>query len=271
MRILIKTSKWATWARRLGSVAVPLVIISVAFHRLGVITSEQFLAAAGSAALVALTSAVAALIALAQLWQSGDRGWGRALSGLLLGLVCLAPFAWFGVQALRYPAVTDIATTNRGQLPLIFDPGTIAMPPPKLLAPEAIGTTFPNLATRTYPLGQFQTYALVHGLIEDNGWHIVRERPPTETWTPALINARTQTVVGWREEVAVSVAGDADRSIVDMRSVSLNALHDFGSNGLRIERFLIALDGAVTELLRDNPNANQPLDDEPEPADATEN
>ena len=36
-----------------------------------------------------------------------------------------------------------------------------------------------------------------------------------------------------------------------MRSVSLNAPHDFGSNGLRIESFLRGLDEAVTNALRD--------------------
>ena len=51
-----------------------------------------------------------------------------------------------------------------------------------------------------------------------------------------------------------------------MRSASLNAQHDFGSNGTRIEEFLTALDEAVTTLLRDNPNANQPIEAEPEAA-----
>ncbi|MOA69555.1 hypothetical protein D3C78_1978140 [compost metagenome] len=49
-----------------------------------------------------------------------------------------------------------------------------------------------------------------------------------------------------------------------MRSASLNAQHDFGSNGRRIETFLAALDDAVTTLLRDNPSANQPLETVPE-------
>jgi len=68
------------------------------------------------------------------------------------------------------------------------------------------------------------------------------------------------TLPGWREEVVIRVTGTATNSTVDMRSASLNALHDFGSNGLRVEAFLAALDDAVTTLLRDNPNANQPLE-----------
>ncbi|MNY60664.1 hypothetical protein D3C86_1972470 [compost metagenome] len=74
------------------------------------------------------------------------------------------------------------------------------------------------------------------------------------------------TLPGWREEVVIRVTGSLTTSTVDMRSASLNALHDFGSNGSRIEDFLAALDDAVTTLLRDNPNANQPLEAEPEAA-----
>ena len=73
------------------------------------------------------------------------------------------------------------------------------------------------------------------------------------------------TLAGWREEVVLRVTGTMDTSMVDMRSASLNALHDFGSNGLRIEEFLGALDDAVTTLLRDNPGANQPIEPEVEP------
>ena len=45
MRILIRTSRWAIWARRLGSVAVPLLVIPVLLHHLGLVGGGLFLAA----------------------------------------------------------------------------------------------------------------------------------------------------------------------------------------------------------------------------------
>jgi len=57
---------------------------------------------------------------------------------------------------------------------------------------------------------------------------------------------------------------------VDMRSASINAPHDFGSNGSRIEDFMIALDNEVTTLLRDNPNPAQPTPEDDEPAPPVE-
>ncbi|MBS3849282.1 DUF1499 domain-containing protein [Devosia sp. BSSL-BM10] len=258
MRILIRTSRWAIWARRLGSVAVPLVIISVLLHRLRLISSDLFLTTTIGAALVALLAVLCAVIALARLWQTGDQGWSKALFGLFFGLLCLAPFAWYGNLALKYPAVTDIATTTRGALPLVFEPGTAAMPPPRLLTAAQAQSIFPSAETRAYPLGQAQTFALVEQIIQDHGWDVRLVRAPDAALAPAQINAQIMTIPGWREEAVVRVTGTATTAMVDMRSASLNALHDFGANGQRIERFLAELDDAVTVLLRDNPNVNQP-------------
>lgn len=270
MRILIRTSKWATWARRLGSLTLPLVVLPVALHHLRLITSDVFLVAVflalGASALAVLVS----LLALTRLWQTGDRGWGRAVAGLALGGLCLMPFVWYGSLVLRYPPVTDIATTDRGLMPLVFEPGTARMPPPKLLTAEEIAATFPNVHTRTYPLGQVQAFALVQRLVADNGWDVKLLREPSGGGEAAQINAQIATLPGWREEAVVRVTGTATNSAVDMRSASLNALHDFGSNGERIEAFMVALDDAVTTLLRDNPNANQPVEVEPVEGDETE-
>lgn len=263
MRILIRTSKWAILARRLGSIAVPLVIISVLLHRFRLITSDLFLVAALLAGLVALLAVCTALIALARLWQTGDQGWGRALAGLVFGTLCLLPFGWYGQLMLAYPAVTDISTIDRGLMPLVFEPGTQAMPPPQMLSAAELAAIFPNVETRTYPLGLVPTFALVETLVAQNGWDVRLRREPGEV---GQVNAQIVTLPGWREEAVIRVTGGPTNSVVDMRSASLNALHDFGSNGERIESFMAALDNAVTTLLRDNPNANQPPDAEPETA-----
>ncbi|HUH76391.1 MAG TPA: DUF1499 domain-containing protein [Devosia sp.] len=261
MRILIRTSRTAIWARRLGSVAVPLVVLSVLLHRFGSITSDVFLIAIIGAGIVAELAVLVALLALWRLWWSGDRGWGLAVGGLALGLLCLAPFGWYGSLAMRFPAVTDIATTDRSNLPLLFEPGMAAMPAPKRLSTAELATVFPNVATRRYPLGVPQTFAVVQGLVAEREWDVrlLHEPGPDNV---GRINAQIMTLPGWREAVVLRVSGSDSASQVDMRSASLNAQHDFGSNGLRIESFLTALDEAITVLLRDNPNANQPLEED---------
>jgi hypothetical protein len=121
-------------------------------------------------------------------------------------------------------------------------------------------------------LGVLQTFAVVQGLVAEREWDLrLLHEPGTDNI--GRINAQIMTPPGWREAVVLRVSGSDSTSQVDMRSASLNAQHDLGSNGLRIENFLTALDEAITVLLRDNPNANRPLEEvdltrvEPEAAD----
>lgn len=271
MRILIRTSKWAIWARRLGSLALPLTIVPVLMHRERFLDSAAFLVVSLFACAVATLAILAALVALVRLWYTGDQGWGRAIAGLFLGLICLSPFAWYGSLALRYPIVTDIATAPRGELPLLFEPDTASMPAPQVLTLDQQQEYFPNATTRTYPLEPLQLFAIVEHLAEEQGWEIRQRREPDINGAPGRLNARVVTLLGWREEAVLRVSAVANGAAVDMRSASIGALHDLGSNGERISDFLVALDNEVTAFLRDNPNIDQPVANEPEePAPAVE-
>ncbi len=262
MRIKVRTSKWAIWARRLGSIAVPLLVLPVLMHRERYIESAVFQVLIVLAGAVAALAVLTALVALVRLWFTGDQGWGRALGGLFLGLVCLIPFAYYGALAMRYPAITDIATAPRSDLPLIFEPDTAAMPIALTPSPDEQKRFFPNAEPRGYPLDVIQLYALVDRLVRANGWDIRRTIEPLNVLSQARINARVTTLPGWQEEVVLIVRPTAQGGRVDMRSASIGAPLDFGSNGNRIGEFLSALDNEVTVLLRDNPAITEPAPEE---------
>lgn len=256
MRILVRTSKWAIWARRIASFALPLVVLPVFMHRERLITSAAFHVVELAAAGFALLGALLGIVAMFRLWHSGDRGWDRAVIGLLLSLVCLAPFAYVALQAARYPLVLDVATDDRDPPPL-----TLAAPPlGSVDAVLAIAAAFPNVKTRLYPLNALQSFDIVAGLAAARGWDIRQRREPATVLGEGQVSAVATTLLGWRDEVVLRVRGDPAGSIVDMRSASLASLHDLGANGQRIEDFLVALDAEVTLLMRDNPAAVQPLD-----------
>ena len=252
MRILIRTSKWAIWARRLGSFAVPLTVVPILLHREQMISSSDFAVVEMVAGIVAALAVALALGAFGRLWITGDRGWGKAIWGLVFGLGCLLPFAWLGYEALRYPQVNEVTTDIADPLPL-SSPITVA--PTSGPLREVVDAAFPNARTRTYPIDATQMFALVSEMIDDRGWEVRTRRAPPTALDSGQINAIAVTLFGWRDEVAVRVAGTASGSTVDMRSVPLADFHDFGEDGRRIEEFLVARDERITLMLRDAPAA----------------
>lgn len=251
MRILIRTSKWAIWARRLGSFALPLAIIPVFLHRERIISSSDFMTIELVACGFALLALFLAFGAFARLWVTGDQGWSRAGMGLLFALICLAPMAFIGWQATRYPSAADVSTNFR-------DPPALVSTVGKILTPDdraAIEAAFPNARTRTYPIAAEQMFGIVEQLGQQRGWEQRARRAPTHPLDEGALNAIATTLLGWRDEVAVRVVGTATGSTLDMRSAPAHGWLDLGENGRRIEEFLLAIDARVTLMLRDAPQA----------------
>lgn len=262
MRILIRTSKWAIWARRFGSLALPLAVIPVFLHRERLITSADFAVVEWVALAVGFLGLFLAVGAFVRLWITGDQGWGKAMMGFFLSLLCLAPFGAVAYLMVRYPSTADISTDPASP------PGVVSqLPahPPGDLA--AIAASFPNAQNRTYPIAAPQMFAIIAALVEDQGWEMRARREPQTPLASGQVNAVATTLLGWREEVAVRIQGDPQGSIVSVRSTALHPGHDLGENGRRVEDFLAALDRQVTLLLRAAPvEAPPPEEDESEPA-----
>jgi hypothetical protein len=262
MRILIRTSKWAIWARRFGSLAVPLTVVPVLLHREQLISSTDFAIVESVAAGVATLALILALSAFARLWITGDRGWSKASWGLFFAVICLLPFGYLGLQATRYPLVNEVATDFSDPLPLS---SSVRVVPTGAALRQLIATTFPNARTRTYPIDATQMFATIEDLVDQRGWDVRTRRAPPTGLDSGQLNAISVGIFGWRDEVAIRVAGTPAGSTVDMRSVPLSGFHDFGENGHRVEEFLLALDEKITLMLRDAPQT--PASDTDEPAD----
>jgi hypothetical protein len=263
MRILIRTSKWAIWARRFGSLALPLTIIPVLLHREQLITSSDFAVIEAVAAAVAALAVFLALGAFGRLWMTGDQGWSKAGWGLFFGIICLLPFAYLGYEAMRYPMVNEVTTDTADPLPLV---SPVRVGPTSASLRAEIAAIFPNVQTRSYPVDATEMFTIVDDLVEARGWDVRTRRAPPTALDIGRINAIAVTLFGWRDEVAIRVTGTAQGSVIDMRSVPLGGLHDFGENGKRIEEFLLALDQKITLPLRDAPQApTTPETDTPPP------
>ena len=250
MRILIRTSKWAVWARRFGALALPLAALPVALHHSSAISSEQFVAVEAVAMVIAAIAVAMALIAFIRLWFTGDRGWARAGFGFGFGMICLLPAAFLGWQYTRLASATDVSTdfTN--------PPALVTFVEARFVGPEErrrIDLAYPNARARNYPIEAPQMFALAVELAGLNGWDLRAQRAPLGALDTGTLNAIVTTLLGFRQEVAIRIAGGADGTTIDMRSTALSDFPDFGQNGQRIEGFLLALDDRVTQILRNAP------------------
>ncbi|MBL8596582.1 MAG: DUF1499 domain-containing protein [Devosia sp.] len=250
MRILVRTSKWAVWARRFGALALPLAAIPVLLHRGHLITSDNFIATETVAMALAAAAIGMALVAFARLWFTGDQGWGRATVAFVFGTICLLPAAYFAWLAASTPASPDVSTDFAESPPLVSFVESRFIGPEER---ERIEAAYPNARSRTYPIEAPQMYDVVGRLVEARGWDVRATRAPLGPLDTGQYNAVVTTLLGFSQEVAVRVAGGADGATVDMRSTSLSAFPDFGENGQRVEAFLLELDNQVTLMLRNAP------------------
>jgi hypothetical protein len=251
MRIFVRTSRWAIWARRLGSLALPLALIPILMHRSRAISTETFEVIEVVAIAVAVLTVCCCAAAFVRIWITGDHGWWRTLSGLFFALLCLAPLGLLGADYLLYP-VADEVSTDAANPPNLLSGRT---PPPATPAQAAaIAKAFPNLTPRHYPLPAPQVFELIDKLASDRSWDVQRRRVPVGTSGEGLLSATATSLLGFRDEIAVRIAPQSDGgSSVDMRSASLTRLHEAGANGSRTQEFLSALDAKVTLLMKTQP------------------
>jgi hypothetical protein len=258
MRILIRTSKWAVWARRFGALALPLAFIPVLLHRGRLISSENFVVIEAVAMGFAVLAVAAACVAIVRLWFTGDQGWGRAAVAVIFGGLCLAPAAYFGWLTISAPESPDVSTDFTSPPPLVnFVESRFIGPGER----DRIEAAFPNARPRTYPIEAPQMFGVVETLIDAQAWEVRARRAPTGPLDEGQINAVVTTLLGFAQEVVIRVTGSADGAKVDMRSTSLSGFPDFGENGQRVERFLLELDNQVTLMLRNAPAQPTPVDD----------
>jgi hypothetical protein len=116
-----------------------------------------------------------------------------------------------------------------------------------------VAAAFPNLIARRYALDAPRTFDLALAIANRLGWQIGAAQRPAGPLEEGEFAALVVTLIGFRDEVGVRVAGDSEGAVVDMRSAAGSAWPDLGENGRRIESFLATLDADVTTFLRENP------------------
>jgi hypothetical protein len=176
-----RRSAAAYWCERIALLCLPYFALAIVLHRTENISSPQVIWLIAVGLLLLFTSLALGIRALTNLWRSGARGGKAATRGIVLSLILLSPFAWFGYLVIEHPSLNDVTTS----------PYT----PPRFIAAQEfrerhrqsginafttydeeyaniIAAAYPRLGSRRYNAGAERIYEAVRSLIMDRGWDI---------------------------------------------------------------------------------------------------
>lgn len=249
----IRSSRAANVSRWAGSLAVPLIVLTLIEHRSDVINTPQshVLLIIGTA--LGIVAIIAAAIGLAIVWERGFRGAQNAFLGLFYATLALLPAAYVAYGLLRHPALSDIST-DWTDPPLYGEAAFMRIgrlnpvTPPSSDKMELQKLAYPDITTQHFGIGSDQLFRSARKVVEREGWKVLSESAPREDGDPGRIEAVARTqVFGDENDVVIRVRGESYGAAIDIRSSSRYGNRDLGQNANRIRAFFSALNAAVTE------------------------
>lgn len=244
-------SRFAGWSSYLAALAIPVLIIAAVGHRAGLMDVVPTYSVMAVGFALAAGAVLAALIAFVAIWRDGNRGLASALRGFVLGVAVLALPAWGAFEVITLPRLTDVSTDPANPPPfaaVLRDRGPQDAP---VLRPDVASVTlqqqaYPDIVPRHYPVSTARVYLEARAIVDQRGWQVLSDVPPSDNDPTGSIEAVAQTLIfGFRQDVSIRVVADGDGSRVDMRSASRSAAHDLGSDAQRVRRFFQDLDAAL--------------------------
>ncbi len=241
----------ADWSRRTATFSALLGLIAVLVGRSGVVGGLGGVAVLGAALLAAVLAIGLAVRAAVVIWQTGQRGVGRALAGCALALLVLAYPAYLAIEAAQLPAIADISTDLASPPAFSTSPAARAARSgmmhgePASATREAQRSAYPAVQPAMLDLDANEAYDLVLKLLAARHWRVVEAVPPRGRLGTGHVDAVARSrVMGFPEDVTIRIRPQAGQTRVDMRSASRIERHDIGANAARVASFVDDLENA---------------------------
>jgi uncharacterized protein (DUF1499 family) len=258
----VEMSRLAAWSGRLGWFALADAVFSIIIVRSGILEIVPALVTFAAALIFAGLAILLAFAGFVVIWRQGLGGLGRAVTGLVLGLLLLAYPGYLAYRASNLPAIADITTDPAD--PPRFDVlarlrprGSNAYPGAR--AAELQRKAYPDLEALEYNAPAQTAYKVALNVVTRRGWHIVDAMPPSARRAGSIEAVARTLIMGFRDDVVVRVRVFGGRSRIDVRSASRYGTYDFGTNARRIANLLSDIDDAMDDVL----NAPAPEPKEP--------
>jgi len=238
----------ALWSRRLSFFAIAVAMIGVIAARGGLDPTEVY-AILGSSFAIACIAILFAGAAVAVIWQTGRKGAGVLIAGLLAAALLLAYPGFLAVQAVRLPVLNDISTDLEDPPAFSRSRAVLALrgnQMPDVLSAEqrrVQKTAYPNVQPILLDLDADEAYKAVLKVAAARRWKIVDQTPPGGRSGLGHVDAVARgLVLGLPDDITIRIAPQAGQTRVDIRAVTRIGRHDFGENASRIAKFADALE-----------------------------
>lgn len=249
-----RVSNATVWSRRFAVFSAVLLLTAATGHRIGFLSTPDFIPVMGVVAAVAVLALLFAVRALFLFWHYGGKGGGSLLFAILVALLVLTPFSITAYRGVTLPALTDVSTDTDDppELTIAAEQRTAGMNRIEPFTPERRKLQhdkYPDTTGRRYEAPITQVAEVVEDVLDNRGWLIVSptEFPPEAT--EITIEAQAGSfLLGFPADVAIRLIDEGTSTYVDMRSTSRYGPHDFGDNAARIGFFLADLDVEIAYL-----------------------
>jgi hypothetical protein len=241
---LIKQNKpdYTSRSLKFSWIAALITALSVLGHRFAVIDFQPALAGIAIGVLIGLTAIVNGLIGTLHAIKAKQPEIVSTMAGSTLGFLVVTPFFVTLLSGVGAPQIHDITTD------LEHPPEFVAIKPLRTAAHNSLDRLEPeNLAAL-----QKAGYPDLGPLLLDEPFDQVFNRTVTlvrqRGWTIASASAgrveaiSTTPVMGFKDDVAIRIQAEGNRTRIDMRSTSRVGKSDLGANAARIRAFMADLD-----------------------------
>jgi len=253
MRTTLPISSSAVWSRRVALVSLQLFILTILLHQFAGLATPVAMRLFGIAVIGAALAAAFGVFALVRIWRDGTPGAGRALLALAAATLVLAGPAWSLPNLIMKPRVTEVTTDAQSppefrklariRADVVRDMRAAAASDPTRGDPEPM-TMKPLRVDRSAE----ETFSIVREAINDLGWAIVSESPPSQGETGTIEAVDRSLLFGITGDIALRIRGGSDSARVDIRSASRYVEHDLGGNAERVSNLFSEVEAAVAKL-----------------------
>lgn len=233
------------WARRLGALSIPVVVLAGLLHRFGQLDTPTLIGSIALGCVIASAAILMAFATLVTVWRFGWKGLGDAGVGVVFAACVLAIPVYSAVIYFDKPMINDVTTDPLNPPDM---PAAQAQRPPMsnpvhyndaLIAVQRIA--YPEIVPLRAALAPPDVHPIVLDLVEEMDWQVIDARAPHDGIAGRVEAAAHSLLFGFANDVVIRIAYDGDRTVVDMRSRSRFGSHDLGANAKIIDSFLTEL------------------------------